>query len=102
MAWERRPYGGPYFYRSRRIGGEVVKEYVGKGPKADAAAREIASRRKTNLSQRQAVEAALRRMQPAWTTMVALSEEADALVHSAMILGGYYLQHRTWRRRRGQ
>ena len=31
MAWERRK-PGRYFYRSRRVGGRVVKDYFGKGP----------------------------------------------------------------------
>ncbi len=45
MAWETRNGRGRYFYRTRRIKGRVVKEYVGTGPAAEAAALEDAQAR---------------------------------------------------------
>lgn len=44
MSWERRR-GRSYYYLARREGPRVVKQYVGRGEAAQAAADEIAARR---------------------------------------------------------
>ncbi len=38
MAWERRGDGRSYFYRPRRVGGRVVRDYFGYGPVGQFAA----------------------------------------------------------------
>ena len=53
MPWEDRP-GGCYYYRAKKTKGRVVKEYVGAGPKAEAAATEDAYAREVRAAQRQA------------------------------------------------
>ena len=43
MGWERRAGGGRYYYRGRRTpDGRVVKQYLGRGERAEAAAAEDA------------------------------------------------------------
>ena len=38
MGWEKRDRGGFYYTRSKKIGNQVVREYVGTGPLATLAA----------------------------------------------------------------
>lgn len=48
MAWEKRRNGRSYYYRGRREGSRIVKEYIGGGEKGRrAAAEDAAARRKT-------------------------------------------------------
>jgi hypothetical protein len=39
MAWERRERGGRYYTRSKRVNGQVVREYIGTGALAEAMAK---------------------------------------------------------------
>ncbi len=45
MAWERRGGGRSYFYRPRRVGGRVVRDYFSYGPVGQLAADLIAEAR---------------------------------------------------------
>ncbi len=40
MAWERRERGGVYYTRSKKVGGRVVRQYIGGGPLGKIAALE--------------------------------------------------------------
>lgn len=100
MGWERRKRGGLYYTRSKRVGGRVVREYVGCGATAQAIAtldamdreeREVArARRDHERAGPLAVEGALG----------ALSASLDALVGSTLEAHGYHARKGQWRRRR--
>ena len=103
MGWEQRARGGRYYTRSRKVGGRVVREYVGGGVVGELAAAEDTQVR----WRRRAEEEAWRRHQ----AMVAAAEDpladlctmADALVHGTLLLAGYHQHHRgDWRRKRGR
>jgi hypothetical protein len=98
MAWER-----GYYYRVRKVGGRVVREYVGKGPLAEATARldhvKWMRRRIEALDLRDEKDehAALE------AEVKALSEQAEHAARAALLAAGYH-QHKRgpWRKRREQ
>src|SRR5262249_43390625 len=96
MPWCR----GCYF-RSRRVGGKVVSEYVGSGPLARAAAAVDEAARQERRGRRAAGQ---RRMAPAdeiehWAEQG--SDEADGMRGAAMRAAGYHRPGRgRWRKNR--
>ena len=97
MAYEHRR-SHTYFYSAQRVGGKVVKKYVGKGPAAQAvAAKEAAAkdqkRRDTvALSGYQSETAEARRL------LVTLEKNSEALLAGALSSAGYIQERgREWR-----
>jgi hypothetical protein len=104
MALEtRRPAGAAYFYLCRRDPrtGRVVKQYYGRGAKADAAAAELEERRRRRAEDRRAVERAAAGLRAADEATAELDAAAALLMEAALLAAGF---HRTnygpWRRRR--
>ena len=101
MGWEERG-GRRYYYRARKVGGRVVKEYVGSGPMAELVASQDAAAR----AERAAVAARLRaereRVAPAEADLAAIEEVAEALARVSLVAAGYRRHKRgEWRKRRG-
>ncbi len=71
MAWEQRTRGSLYYTRSRRLGGRVVREYIGTGAAAEAIARLDSQERE----RRQRVEVL-------WQEERARYDEADAALRA--------------------
>jgi hypothetical protein len=100
MAWERRK-PGHYFYRSRRVGGRVVKDYFGRGPIAQLAA-DLAEEGRA----RRAEDAAALRTEQACLEALdrppaALYRACALLATAALTAGGYRrYNYGPWRRRR--
>ena len=102
MAWERRVRGGWYYTRSRRVGGRVVREYVGGGlvgemaAAADAASRADAQRKAQVWRERRA------RLEAASEISGRFSDAVDGLARGALVIAGYHQHHRgEWRKVRG-
>jgi predicted phage gp36 major capsid-like protein len=97
VGWERRG-GERYYYTAKRVGGRVVKQYVGAGyigeltAKYDAATRaERAADAEDDRQARDDLDAAL---DP-------LHDLADALTVAALVAAGFHRHHRgPWRKRR--
>jgi hypothetical protein len=101
MAWESRKGRGRYYTRSRRKGGRVVREYLGKGWKAI-----IASDIDELLKAKRAAATASRReekgeVQKLDADLLAISQGVDLIAKAALLAAGYRQHHRgEWRRKR--
>ncbi len=104
MAFEARKAGGnTYLYVSRRdrVTGKVVKRYIGRGPKADAAAAELAARRKRRTYERLAVERTRAELRAVDAMMAELDRAASLVLEATLLAAGYHRQNYSrWRKRR--
>jgi hypothetical protein len=104
MAFEtRRPGGTGYFYLSRRdpTTGKVVKQYLGRGAKAEAAAKALDERRKRRADERLAVERKRAALQAVDALMVKLEAAAVTLMEAALLAAGFHrANYSRWRKRR--
>lgn len=100
MAWERRR-NGTYYYRTRKVQGRVIKEYVGIGPVAEIAAERDAlareARAEENETQRRERAALLATEVP----LEVFTDSLETLTRASLLLAGYHRHHGgEWRRRR--
>ena len=104
MAFETRtPGGNKYLYLSTRDAttGKVRKVYVGRGPKADAAAAELEARRKRRADERLAVERAVAELRAADAATDRLDDAATLVTEAALLAAGFHRQNYSkWRKRR--
>lgn len=100
MAWERRG-DRRYYYRSRRVGEKVVKEYVGTGPAAEEAARQDAEQRANRKAIRQGEARRSEEFAAVERLVASVAHQAAELVEAAALAAGYHHHHRLWRKRRG-
>lgn len=100
MAWETRKGRGSYYTRSRRVGGRVVREYVGSDSFAEAMAEiDALDRERQNEEQ-----AAMRAEQEAQRMIdLKIDEEGDfvrVLTQAVLLANGYHSHKGQWRKRR--
>ena len=101
--WEQRERGGPYYSRSRKEGGRVIREYVGGGMLGELAAWVDAQERR----RREQKEARLREERERLDALSARVEEvcdaAEVITRDALLASGYHQHNRgEWRKRREQ
>jgi hypothetical protein len=102
MAWETREGRWHYYARSRKVGGRVIREYLGGGHKGELAAAQDVRRR----ADQRAQDEALRADQARWQSVEGLLEEIEdltrVLTHAVLYTAGYH-QHAGghWRRWHG-
>ena len=98
MGWER----GRYYTRSRKVGGRVVREYIGCGAFGSLAAQldEVERhRRQTEAEQTRRLKADLAERD---APLDALAADCDLLVRGTLLAAGYRRHHRgEWRKKRG-
>ena len=101
MAWERRKPGRRYFYRSRRVGGRVVKDFFGKGAIGQLAADLAEEARARRAEDAAALCAEQARLEALDRPPAALDRDCALLATAALIAGGYRrYNYGPWRRRR--
>ena len=100
MSWEQGPRGRKYYTRTRRLGGRCVREYLGGGLEAQAAAAADALRR----AERQAEAAARRRerdrLRAADGLVLQLFDEAGLVASAALVASGFHRHGGEWRAKR--
>lgn len=98
MAWEDRG-GRRYYYRSRKSGGRVVKEYVGAGATAALIAAHDEAERERRRAERERGRAEARRLADLAAQYDAYSRAVDALTAAALLAAGYRQHARgAWRK----
>lgn len=100
MAWERRTRGGLYYTRSRRVGGRVVREYIGCGEVARAIARLDALEREEREAERAEREQERVETTAAMQAMAVLVDALEELVEAVLTANGYHQHRGQWRSRR--
>lgn len=99
MGWDK----GRYYTRSKKANGQVIRQYVGTGPRAKAAARKDIRARKKRQNERAAWNAERARLEALDIPLDELNNLADLLVRAALRAAGFH-QHKRgeWRKQRGQ
>jgi hypothetical protein len=100
MGWDRQDTRR-YYSRSRKVGGRVVREYVGGGERGEAAQREDEQRRLELRQQRELERIQREQLLTADAALDALASTMDVLIAAALLSAGYHRHQRTWRRRAG-
>jgi hypothetical protein len=100
MAWESRERGGPYYTRSRRVNGRLVREYIGGGELARIVSESDANRRTLRKAERQQERAELERLEVLAAPVGELCEVTEILVRAHLLAGGYHEHKGEWRRER--
>lgn len=98
MGWER----GRYYTRSRRVGGRVVREYVGRGAAGERAEAEDAARRAAVYERRRRERAVIAGLELRGASLEAVLEESLLAVRCVLVAAGFHRPKRgAWRPRRG-
>jgi hypothetical protein len=101
MAWERRERGGPYYTRSRKVNGKVVREYVGGGLLGQIAARMDAEERRRREEEAAAWKEERERLEELAGLADELCEGVEVIAWAALLAAGFRRHKRgDWRRRR--
>ncbi len=90
-----------YYYRTRRVGRQVIRDYFGSGPEAELAAAIDAARRSAKAAQRQATLAEQARCERADALLSSYCELTELVMKVSLLAAGCHQHARGhWRRRR--
>ncbi len=96
MGWER----GRYYTRSRKVGGRVVREYVGAGRVAELVAQLDALQRQEREAKRAAWREVKAELDALEAGVVGLIRLTDLVAAAALRAAGFHQHKGQWRRKR--
>jgi hypothetical protein len=100
VGWEQRG-GRRYYYTAKRIGGRVVKQYVGVGYIGELTAKYDAATRAERAVDAEDDRQARDELNDLDAALDPLHDLADALTAAALVAAGFHRHHRgPWRKRR--
>ena len=100
MSWEQGPRGRKYYTRTRRLGGRCVREYLGGGLEAQAAAAADALRRAERQAQAAARRQEMERLRAVDGLVLQLCEAASLVASAALAASGHHKHGGEWRAKR--
>jgi hypothetical protein len=105
MSWERRNGRGSYFTKSRKVGGRVIREYIGGGMTGVLAAQRDAQECQQRAAEREYAANAFAQVREQYQAIDALLAALDArcrkLMREELERAGFHQHERgEWRRRR--
>jgi hypothetical protein len=99
MGWDK----GRYYTRSKKVGGRVVREYVGTGETAALIARLDAIERQERRERKDLSREEKAGLDALDADLAALADATDLAARAALLAAGYHRHKRgEWRRRRAQ
>ncbi len=99
--WERRERGGPYYTRSRKEGGRVIREYVGGGILGELAARMDAEDRRRREEKAAAWREERERLEELAGLVDEFCEDVETMARAALLAVGFRRHNRgEWRKPR--
>jgi hypothetical protein len=101
MGWEKRERGGLYYTRTRKVGGRVVREYVGGGILGHIAALQDAQQRRRREVEADVWEQESERIEAIMAPVDQLYEVTEILYRATLMAAGFRRHQRgEWRRKR--
>ena len=101
MGWEKRERGGLYYTRTRKVGGRVVREYVGGGILGHIAALQDAQERRRREEEAELWREERDRLEALITPVDQLCEVTEILLRATLLAAGFKRHQRgEWRRKR--
>jgi len=99
--WESRQRGGLYYTRSRKVNGQVVREYVGTGILGELAARMDVEDRQRREEEEAAWREERERLEELASSVDELCEGIETITRAAFLAAGFRRHNRgEWRRPR--